>query len=340
MPFLQGQQIQIGFGKETTANTRAGSILGWLPTLTPVSIQKSIEKKPLEDAVGTRAMSAGEQIIREMFEGEIESYVRPRLLPLFLRSLLGELVSADNSGVVTHTATVQANDIESPTFTTFLSKEEFGSMDFFYTGCVASSFELNTALEDIPKMTVGLMGVQEHEETTRFAPAYTMDESDEEFKQTDIQFKIATNKSGLSSATALKLNNSTFTITNNAAGRPTLSNKNYKAILAGLVSATANVEVDLEGYTYKSYFEDNNTVAVSIKLTSGDNEISSGNPYSFEIIYPTATITNRVENRGASGDVVTETLEITAHKNKTSSEELVELITTNNLPNPNASQVY
>ena len=95
------------------------------------------------------------------------------------------------------------------------------------------------------------------------------------------------------------------------------------------MNASASIEVDSNDDDYKGLFSNNTTQAVSIKLTDNDSaDIVAGVKPSVEIIFPTAVITNRTENR-AIGDVTTETLEIMGHQ--MGSTELVKVNVVNNV---------
>ena len=310
--FVLGEQIQIGVGKEVTAGTKVVPF-GFIPTTSTPDIQESLEKVVLNNSTGTRSASRGERIIRRMYSGSIASYMSTRELPLYLLSLMGTLTTSGGGTAKTHAATVDVTDIIAPTLTFALAREGFDGTDYSYTGGVVSELTFDAPLDSIPTMSASIMAVTENKEGTKYTPAYT-ETLNTPFEQETVELKMATNEAGLASATAKEINSASVTISNGAAGRPTLSQKNYKAILAGLMNATMSVEVDSNDDDYKDLFSDNTTQAISLKFTDdGSAEIESGVKPSVEIILPTAIITERTENRGM-GDVTTESLSITGHQ--------------------------
>ena len=311
MRFYLGESVQIGVGKEATRNTKVAPF-DWIATTASPDIQESLEKVTLNTSVGKRSATRGERIIRRMYNGTISSYMSVRALPLYLLSLMGTLTTTGTTAY-THAATIDAGEIISPTLSFALAREDFTGKDYSYTGGVVSSLVLGAPLDNIPTMEASIMARTEVEEGTKLTPAYT-ETGNVPFSQDKVEIKIAANEAGLASATAKEVNSATVTLSNGATGRPTLSEKNYKEILAGLMSGSASIEVDSNNDDYKALFTDNTTQAVSIKWIDMETpEISSGNRYTVEVIFPTAILTNRTENR-SMGDVTTETLEITAHQ--------------------------
>lgn len=325
--YFLGESVQLGIGKETTANTKVAPF-DWIPTTSSPNIQESLEKATLNNSIGTRSASRGERVIRRMYNGTIASYISTRSLPLYLLSLMGTLTTSGGGVNKTHAATIDKDNIVAPTLSIALAREGADGKDYTYTGSVVNSLTFESSLDGLPTMSAEVMAVTEIEEGSKLTPAYT-ETLNTPFSQDNIEVKFATNEAGLASATAKEVNSVSAIINNSATGRPTLANKNYKAILAGLMNATMSVEVDSNDDAYKGLFSNNTTQAISVKWTDNDSaDIVSGVKPSVEIILPTAVLTNRTENR-SMGDVTTETLEITGHQ--MGSAELVKVNVINNV---------
>ena len=225
--YFLGESVQIGIGKETTPNTKVAPF-DWIPTTTSPDIQESLEKAPLNNSVGSRTTSRGERTIRRMFNGSIASYVSTRSLPLYLLSLMGTLTTTGAGVNKTHAATIDKNDIVAPTLSVALAREGADGKDYTYTGTVVNSLVLDTSLDGLPTMSAGIMAVTEVEEGTKLNPAYT-EALNTPFSQDTIEVKIAANEAGLAGATAKEVNNTSFTIENNAIRASNISTKELQS---------------------------------------------------------------------------------------------------------------
>jgi hypothetical protein len=322
MTFLRGDDINLGFGSESTRGTLV-SITDWIRGRTPSGINVEVIKTPIKETKASGIATQGSEVVQRRASGDLEFNVRVRTIGYVLKSLLGKVTSAvKETTAYNHTFAIKPNDPQFPTLSAGLSQK--GQQDYGYNGAVISSLEIRTPTDDVVNATINMIARDETEQSD-YTPAYATD--DYLFRPQDVTIKIASTKSGLDAASALSLKEFALTIANNAQPNQVISAVTPNDILAGLIEISGSFAIDYEGDTYHDYVKDGTTKALRIEMERTDKTIGASSTPKLRFDFANVTFESNAPDRPLD-DIARDVLSFTAHYDDTEGEA-VEVVLTN-----------
>lgn len=309
MPFLLGENVNIGIGTEATRGTGVAP-QAFIPGRTPSGVRPVLDKVLIKETRKSRSDSQDSETVMIRAEGDLEFNLRVNTLGWLLKSLLGTVVSAavpSNSGVFEHDFNLDIDQPQNPTLTLALSQG--GQQDFEYPNAVVSSLEIRTPVNDLVNATVGFIATKE---TAHADYSVAFVAADRYFRHYDITIKIADNVAGLAAAPALDLKEFVLSIVNNARVDQNIGELNPSDVLGMLLSVGGSMVIDHLDEVYHDIYIAGTYKAMSIKMVRNDITIGTNQKPTVEIIIPKVSFENLSPDRPID-DVVKDTIEFKAH---------------------------
>jgi len=244
MPYLRGEDINIGVGMENPAARR--TIVPpqrWIPGRTPTDIEPEIVKVEIKETRASGVDTQGSEIIQKGAVGGLEFNVRSESIGYVLKSWLGKVTSSDavidggEVGLVwVHKFEILPQNPEHPSLSLGLSQPN--TQDYEYGLALVKTLEIRTPVDDLVNATAGFVAAKEVEKAgTPFNPTFVS--TDVRFRHQDVKIKFAdtggnwaTIKANLDAAAALSLKE--FSITGDNGSRV---NQNIGELVPGNVLA-------------------------------------------------------------------------------------------------------
>ena len=162
MPYIRGEDINIGVGSENPA-TR-GTIVdpqSWIPGRTPTGIKPVIEKIEMKETRASGVDTQGAEIVQKRAEGDLEFNIRCGSFGYLLKSWLGKTTPSvvEVAAVWSHLFEVLPQNPEHPSLSLGLSQPN--SQDYQYGLTLVKTLEIRTPVDDLVNATVGFLASKE-----------------------------------------------------------------------------------------------------------------------------------------------------------------------------------
>lgn len=329
MAYLKGEDINIGFARETTRGTTEAPTQ-WLPARAPSGIRQIVEKAPIRETRGSGIGSQGSVVVQKRAEGEVEFNVRNNTIGFILLSLLGKVTTSNPvTGVYSHLFEVLTGNPQFPTLTTGLSQN--GAQDYKYARTLVTALEIRTPVNDLVNATAQLLAAEESTQSD-YTPSFSS--ADHYFRHYDVTIKIASLVGGLAAASATKVKEFSLSIVNNGRVNQNVSELNPGDVLAVLHEITGSLKIDYQGETQHDWYADGSYKAMSITLSRSDVDIdATGGTVapSITIVLPKVSIESLTPDRPID-DITSEDVEFTAHFDSVTSKA-IDITVVNNTAN-------
>lgn len=307
MPYLKGEDINLGFAKEGTRGTYAAPTI-YLPARTPSGVKLAVDKTLVRETSGGGMSSTGAIVVQTRAEGDVEFNIRARSIGFLLYSLLGsKAVSTLASGVYEHVFTLLQGSPQFPTLSLVLS--QLGFQDYKYIRSVVKSLEIRTPVTDLANATANFLAA---EEATVADVTVAFDDTDYYFLPQNIEIKIAADVAGLGAASALALKDFSLSIDSNARVNQNISEITPSDVLSLLTEISGSLVMDYTAETAHDAFLAGTYYAMSITMTRDDIDLGSGNSPSISIVLPRVSYEKHDPDRPID-DIVTEKIDFMAH---------------------------
>lgn len=311
MPFLKGEQIQLGLAKESTRGTFT-SPSEWLRSSVPSTVTVEKETTEIQENIGSGM--ASQDTIKDMImaSGEVEYNVRNRTFPLLLLSLMGNISSSqtgDSSGnVYEHVLTIEESTPEHPSLSLALAKD--GNFQHFgYPLALINDTEITVGTEGAASATSSFVA-QDETDQSDFTPSYPSD--DYLFPHHKAKLYFADSVSNLDSADKTSFKEVSISFDNNGEENQNADELTPSNMFAGLMSIEGTFSKDYEDETQADLHKSNDPKAMRLEIINDDETIGdSGNP-EVTVELPKVTLESRDPDRSAT-DVVQEEIDFTAH---------------------------
>ncbi len=310
MPYLRGEDVNIGFGIESARGTPVAPG-AWIPGRTPTGINVVIEKTRVRETRATKLSSQGSEIVKKAAGGNLEFNVRASSLGYLLKSLLGSVSSAlkgGESAVYRHTFGVLANSPQHPSLTLGLSQP--GIQDYEYPLALVKNLELRTPVDDLVNATIELVAQKEQEKSPAYSPAFAG--NDYYFRHQDVVIKIADDLAGLDAASAIKVKDFSVSVENNARHNQNVSELNPGDVIASDFEIEGQIDIDYQAKTYHDLFTAGTYKAFRIEMIRSDITIGTGSNPKIHLDLPKISFEGVDPNRPID-DIVMQSLKFVAH---------------------------
>ncbi len=311
MPFLHGESVQVGIGKETTRGTAAAPTV-WLPSRTPSGIRTVQDKTLIRETRASGSMSSGSEITSKRAEGDLEFNVRSSSIGHILLSLLGQVATTGSAGAFIHTFTPIVN-AQHPTLTLALAQPFFQA--YQYPGAQVSSLEIRTPISDLVNATASFVARNENP-----VGAYTVATASDDyyFRQHDVRIKFASTASGLDAATPIDAKDFSLRINTNAKPDMVIGSLAAKEVLAGLREIGGSLKLNYENTNYYNTFLGGGYQAMRLEMTRSD---IAGSPR-LQIDLPKVSFEDVTPDRPLDG-IVTQDVNFAAHYDEAAARDIV-----------------
>lgn len=251
MPFLRGEDINIGVGMEDPA--ARGTIVApqiWIPGRTPTGIKPDIKKVLIKETRASGVDTQGSEIVQKSASGPLEFNVRCGSIGYLLKSWLGKTTPTivEAAKVWSHLFEILPQNPEHPSLSLGLSQPNV--QDYEYGLSLVKTLELRTPVEDLVNATIGFIAAKEQEKAGA-AFDVSFGSTDYVFRHQDVKIKFADaaatwvlTKASLASAAALSLKEFSFSGDNGARVNQNIGELVPGNTLALLQSLTATLKAD------------------------------------------------------------------------------------------------
>lgn len=310
MPFLRGEDVNIGVGREAVRGTPVAMGV-FIPGRTPAGIVAQLEKVAVRETRGTKMPSQGSETVQKRAGGSLEFNLRNSSIGYLLLSLLGSVSSAlkgGESAVYNHTFSLLASNPQHPSLTLGLSQP--GIQDYEYPLSLVKSLEIRTPVDDLVNATAEFISSKEQEKTPAYSPTFAS--NDYYFRHQDITIKLASTLAGLGAASAIKVKDFSMTIDNGARVNQNVSEINPSDVLATIITISGSIELDQLNKTHHDSFVNGTYQALRLTLARTDVTIGTSSNPTLQIDLPKVSFESFDPNR-AIDDIVSEKINFTAH---------------------------
>jgi len=308
MPFLKGEDINIGIAKETVRGTYV-TPSAYIPARTPTGIKVAVDKAPIRETTGGGMGSTGSIVVQKRAEGDLEFNLRSRTIGFLLLSLLGKATSSVvvASTVYSHLFEILLGNPQFPSLSLALS--QLGFQDYKYAKSLVKSLEISTPVNDL--VTAKASFLSSNEETVADVTV-AFSSTDHYFRPFDVVIKVAADVAGLAAAPALALKEFSLSIDNNARVNQNIGELTPSDLLALMHEINGSFVMDYTAETYRDAYVAGTYYAMSMTLTRTDIDLGSGNSPSLSIVMPKISFESREADRPID-DIVTDNVEFIAH---------------------------
>lgn len=311
MAVLKGEDINIGFERETTRGTFETPAI-WMPARTPNGLKPMNEKVLIKETKGSGVASQGSEIVQARAEGDVEFNVRNGSLGFLLTSLFGSLATTTlESGVYQHVLNVLTGNAQYPTISAGVANG--GMQDYKYTMGLVTSLEIRTPIDDLVNATAQMV-FQSESTNSSFTVAFPDD--DYYFRHYDVEIKIASDVSGLGAANALTPKEFSLSMNNNGRVDQNIGSVNPADVLGLIMEITGSISFNKVDETYHDLYINNTERAMQITMTRSDITIGTENNPTITFVMPKITFESFEPDRPID-DIVKEALNFQAHHDDT-----------------------
>lgn len=310
MPFIKGEDINLGVARETvrgTPETPSTFIAG----RTPNGVRQIVEKVQIKETRGTGMASQGSSIIQKRSEGDIEFNVKNNSIGYLFLSLLGSVDTTTLiTGVYQHVFSILTGNPQHPTLT--LALAQLGMQDYEYAKCIVTSLEIKTPVDDLVNAKATFVGVSE---ATHADYSVAFPTNDYYFRHYDVTIKIAADVAGLAAASALALKEFSITLNNNGRVNQNIGSVNPGDVLGIMQEVTGSFKLDYQDETHHDIYAAEGYRAMSITMTRSDIDIDAGGGTqrpSITIVLPKISYLNNNPDRPID-DIAAEGIDFMAH---------------------------
>lgn len=266
-----GRTGAIGIGVESTQGTKVAASY-WVPVQS-YSLDDKVEYVKNDSAMGHIAENNAADITKLWSEGEIGGKVFVDSIGAELVAVFGQSptsVQRASTGVYDHTyALLNSNDHKS---LTIAYEDDIQELSFPFA--MVNSYSLEVAVDDYVKRTMNVMAKKS--ESATHTPSFT---DEVEFIPSMIEFKLASDSSGLDAASAINVTAFNFEIAKNVEALYVLGSNEPEDIINKQIAITGSVELYFENETYRDYVFGNTKRAMRIDMTDTGTDLgSSHNP--------------------------------------------------------------
>ena len=274
MSLFIGRRIAVGIASELTRGVGVAPAY-WLNAKS--FSFTDVPERALSEA-GFGGIWGGDQSPKtlERSEGEVEFELDDQSFGAILKSVFGTVNSAvSDTSAYKHTYTLQNdNQHDSMTITTI---DPIGQLQF-ELGMI-DTFEINIVPSEIISGTVNFIA-KGSSDTSGHSATYG---ATKKFLGRYLQFKVATNTSGLTAASKVSLKSLTLRFEKNAEVNATLSTVQPEDIVNRRFNVTGEVTLDYEDRTWLNFVKDGSYRAIRIGLIHEDVAGSTTQPYEFRL---------------------------------------------------------
>lgn len=266
-----GRLVNLGIAKESTRGAGAAATY-WLPR-TVLSHDSKADKMPSSESLGVIEDAADYFVMKQFAEGNVEGEVRDKAFGLFLYGMLGSVSSAvKETTAYNHTFTTSAtNNHQSLCF-----EVDDPDDDMRFNLVMLNELTINLELGEIVKYIANFRS-KVHQDTSGLSASYT---SENRFLARHATVKIATNRAGLTAASALELKRFSLTVRKNLVDDDKLGSIQMDDILNKQLEVEGEMELNLNDKTTRDLALDVNTYrAMRLDLLNSDITIgATSNP--------------------------------------------------------------
>lgn len=257
MPYLRGEDINIGVGIEESRGTIVSPQV-WIPGRTPTGVVPIIEKIEMKETRASGIDTQGAEIVQKRAEGDLEFNVRCASIGYLLKSWLGKCTTdptpIEADAVWSHLFEILPQDPEHPSLSLGLSQPN--SQDYEYGLALVKTLEIRTPVDDLVNATVGFLAAKEQARAGSHTVAF--ESNDYPFRHQDVVVKMAdivttettaaanwtATKAALAAAAKMSLKEFSFGGDNGARINQNIGEENPGNVLAVLASLKATLKAD------------------------------------------------------------------------------------------------
>ena len=319
-----GRLIQFGIARETTRGTAESSATYWIPA-DDLAVDDKDERILDDQSRGVIEGSVGESIIKQFSEVTLKGPIGDKFFPLVLYGTLGTLSTGDNAdsdaSVKDHTISV-GQSAQHQALTLFV--DDPGVQDYKHALGVVTGLEINYERGRFINFSASFKAKKGA--TATLTPSATSSES--RFRPHHVTFKIASSQAGLDAASAVSIKSAQIKFNPNVEDDVVLGsiapndfyNKDFR--VEGTIEATW-----LDEASFKTAALAATVKALRLDLVNTD--VTIGNAANPRIKIDLYAVTFKPITRAIKlNDIVTQTVQFTAHYS-TSDSKMVEALATN-----------
>lgn len=273
-----GRLLNLGIGKESSRGV--GVAPTYLLPKTKFTFDDKIVQARSIGSLGYISDSEEAFVTTKYGQGDIEGEIRDKSIGVLLHALMGSLSTSGptDTSVYTHTFTVSNSNQH--TSLSFLVSEP--NTTELYKLVMLDSLEINAELDQVVMFNAGFMSKQAVGSSATQATLT----AENKFTKKHLQFKIATNLSGLAAASTISLKKLSLKIAKNVMLDDVLGTAEPEDILNQQLSVEGELELNYEDETYKNYMKLGSSKAMEIKFVNNDATIGSSSNPSLTLQFP------------------------------------------------------
>ena len=322
MAYTRGESVTFGVGVEDPS--LRGVFVApqdYVRAREPINIQPQVERVTIQEAIGSGVDSHEQVVTKTMLAGEANINLRYRTIGYFLKSLLGGVSSAVESGetgngVYRHTFTLDKN-VTQPSLSLALARG--GTLtDKEIVGLIVNSLSLDFPLDEVVNGTVNFMARSESNAQSSFTPAFSNDDYIAPHQMVTI--KEATNVAGLSGANAFNVTEAGMTIDRQSSEQLAVSSVSPVDFKSGLLNLSGTFNVEKESDKFYDYHNNNTKRALQINVINTGVTIGTSSNPTLTITIPEVTF-NVNESRPID-DVLVDEVEWRGSYNETEAKAI------------------
>jgi len=256
-----GALEDVGLGRETTrGETTAADI--WVP-LVARGFDAKVDVINTGEAIGNIFDAHSGYVAKKRSEGSLNGEINDQEIGHFLYAALGTLSTQTDTpvtGANTHTFTI-ANNNNHPTYTIW---RETPAHNFFFRNCMLESLTLRVEPGEIAQFESEWRGLGPND-TGSLSPSYTS--ASKKFLARHASVRLAAQRSGLGSASAVSLKSFEITITKNLVDNDVIGSLEAEDIHNQQMSIEGSFSLKYQNDTYVDYMLNGSRRAMRFKMT-------------------------------------------------------------------------
>lgn len=272
MSKIIGRLVDVGIAKEASRGVGAAASF-WIPK-NNVTIDDKVSKARSRPSYGNIGYEGNQAIVTQKWaEGNIEMDLRDKSFGLLLLSMLGTVNTSGptDTSLYTHTFTLQ-NDSQHDSLAISVKESDIASL--MYKLAMIESLKMTIVPDDTVKLDINFMA--KSATTTTCSVTYA---AENKFIGRHLTFKLATLTSGLAAASNIPVKKLVLTFQKRLKMDSVTGTVEPVDFLNQAFSITGEVEMTLEGRTYRDLMVNGTYNAVRVDLTNDQVLIgASSNP--------------------------------------------------------------
>lgn len=306
-----GRQLELGVALENTRGTAEAVAEHWIKNVT-ANIQERAEHAIDDNSHGDLFDSDNRRVVKKWVEGSLEGILQVDVVGYFFYNIFGTISSSTvDTGVYSHSITLDSSTIEHPSLTLFA--KDGGVQNLKIANGMISSLEINASMDDYVRFTTNIMASTATDGSD--TPSY-VEEND--FVGKDITIKVADTEGGLSSATALSVKELGISFDTGAIVDYVLGQYNPEDIYNAKLSIEGSFVKNFKDETFKDLFLGDTAKYMEIAIVGSQDIGGTENP-SITITLNKVKITGW-ERSGGNDELVVENIEFKAFYNEEDAE--------------------